>query len=134
MLFYDVRQYARSTSAFPPHHDRVEKYLNRKDVRQALHVTHNRTWASCDDSVFYHYDATSQAAPMEGYYLNLIRDYNYAALSMQPLKLLVFSGDDDAICGTHGTMSWIFALGLKVASYWQPWFFDDAIYGNRLAG
>jgi hypothetical protein len=31
-------------------------------------------------------------------------------------------------------MSWIFALGLKVASYWQPWFFDDAIYGNRLAG
>jgi len=129
------RALQESNDVYEPCWEALEtQYLNRPDVRAALHVDHNRPWASCDDPVFYHYDPASQARPMEAYYLKLIRDYNYEVLGMPPLKLLVFSGDDDAICGTHGTMSWIFALGLKVASYWQPWFFDDAIYGNRLAG
>jgi carboxypeptidase D len=50
VLFYDVRQYARSTSAFPPHHDRVEKYLNRKEVRQALHASRTpHVFKECTD-------------------------------------------------------------------------------------
>jgi hypothetical protein len=109
-------------------------YLNRRDVRTALHVDHFRAWAECDDGVFDHYDAASQAAPMEGVYLRLIRAYDYAALGMAPLKLLVYSGDDDAVCGTHGTMSWVLALGLQVEAYWQPWRFQDEDYGQRLAG
>lgn len=109
-------------------------YLNRPDVRAALHVDHARTWADCDDGVFDHYDAASSAAPMESTYLKLVRGYDYASLGMAPLKLLVFSGDDDAVCGTHGTLSWVLALGLKVESYWQPWHFQDQDYGTRLAG
>ena len=31
-------------------------------------------------------------------------------------------------------MSWIFALGLEVDSYWQPWSYLDAVYGPRLGG
>ena len=36
---YDVRSYAKSSSAFPPNHDRVERYLNSKAVRAALHAS-----------------------------------------------------------------------------------------------
>jgi hypothetical protein len=31
-------------------------------------------------------------------------------------------------------MSWLFSLGLNVTSFWEPWFFKDALYGNRLGG
>ena len=50
VLFYDVRQYAKSASSFPPHHDRVEIYLNRKEVRQALHATRTpHVFKECTD-------------------------------------------------------------------------------------
>ena len=39
VLMYDIRQYAKTSAVFPPHHDRVEKYLNNKAVRAALHAS-----------------------------------------------------------------------------------------------
>ena len=76
------------------------------------------------DLVFEGYNQTSHDAPMEPVWLDLIRGQDWAALNMAPLKLLVFSGDDDAICGVGGTQRWIFALGLNRTSFWQPWMYE----------
>jgi len=53
---------------------------------------------------------------------------------MKPPKILVFSGDNDAVCGTQGTLTWIFSLGLNVTDYWKAWRFNDPLYGERLGG
>ncbi len=39
VLMYDIRQYVKSSSVFPPNHGRVEKFLNNKAVRAALHAS-----------------------------------------------------------------------------------------------
>lgn len=114
--------------------DFMTEYLNRPDVRAMLHVDHNRTWSACDDSVFEGYAESSHNAPMEPVWKEIIRGTDWAALQMQPLKLLIFSGDNDAICGVHGTQRWLPKLGLNCTAYWEPWFFDDPLYGEQLGG
>jgi len=112
----------------------LRAYLNRADVRQALHVNHARQWTECDDLIWEHYDDQSKDAPVEHMYLEFANATDYQALRLEPLKILVFSGDDDAVCGTHGTVSWLFKLGLNVTSYWKPWRYQDPRYGPRLGG
>ena len=118
----------------PCRQDYTTAYLNRPDVRTALHVDHSREWAACDDPVWYGYDQGSSNMPMEPIYKKLIWEYDYASIGMQPLKIMVFSGDDDAICGTHGTQSWVYSLGLNITSYWERWHYLDPLYGTRLGG
>ena len=114
--------------------DFMTTYLNRADVRAALHVDHDRPWAPCDDSLFEGYDETSHDAPQQPLWREIIRKTDWSSLQMEPLKLLIFSGDNDAICGVHGTQRWIGTLGLERTSYWQPWKFTDPLYGEQLGG
>lgn len=37
----------------------------------------------------------------------------------EDLKVLVYSGDDDGVCGTVGTQEWIWDLGFQ-ARYFSP--------------
>lgn len=53
-------------------------------------------WTECDDGVFYNYSTSSSLAHMEGHYLTLV-EYDYDSLGIKPLKILVYSGDDDAV-------------------------------------
>jgi hypothetical protein len=46
-----------------------------------------------------------------------------------PLKLEVYSGDDDDNCPTLGSMQWSYALHLEATSKWAPWYYQDAVYG-----
>lgn len=87
--------------------DFMTKYLNRADVREALHIDHDRPWAPCDDPLFDGYDEASHNAPQMPLWTQIIRNTDWAQLRMPPLKLLIFSGDNDAICGVHGTQRWI---------------------------
>ena len=114
--------------------DYMTTYLNRADVRQALHVDHARPWAECDDAIFAGYDAQSHSAPMEPVWLELVRGTDWQGLGMEPLKVMIFSGDDDAICGVHGTQRWISRLGLNQTAAWSPWLYTDPIYGEQLGG
>lgn len=41
----------------------------------------------------------------------------------------VYSGDDDDNCPTLGTMQWAYGLGLEQLAKWNPWYYDDALYG-----
>lgn len=38
VLMYDTRKYVRQTSSFPPGHEPLERYLNRADVKSAIHA------------------------------------------------------------------------------------------------
>jgi carboxypeptidase C (cathepsin A) len=39
------------------------------------------------------------------------------------INILVYSGDDDSVCGTIGTQSWIWGMGYEASArtYWSPY-------------
>jgi hypothetical protein len=62
--------------------------------------------------------------------------YKYLLQGDFNLKILVYSGDDDGVCGTIGTQKWIWNLGnqLQVTSLpeedeWQPYLFHGQLAG-----
>ncbi|CAM9824709.1 unnamed protein product, partial [Laminaria digitata] len=90
-----------------------DRYLNRADVQEALHVREGTVWEQCSSKVDY--KSADMLRPMMPYYQRLLGDYG--------LKILVFSGDDDAVCATEGTQWWIYDLGYEVdeTCYWKTW-------------
>ena len=67
--------------------DFMTTYLNRADVRTALHVDHTRRWQPCDDAVFAGYDEHSHDAPMQPVWEHITRSVDWGALQMPPLKV-----------------------------------------------
>ena len=49
---YDVRIYDEDSRKYPPGKDIVEKYLNRKDVRVAIHAVHQSLYSECNTHVY----------------------------------------------------------------------------------
>merc|ERR1712176_353916 len=106
--------------------DFMTQYLNQPLVQEALNVK-NLEWEMCADDVFESWPEQDWDNKMEPYYAQLAAKYPL-------LKILVFSGDDDSVCGLHGTQYWLDNMdeyGWKVDAdnEWLPWQFD-----NQLAG
>jgi hypothetical protein len=101
------------------------KYLNRDDVRAAIHTNSTVTWSEC--SYTLDYDGKDGLKPMPPVYIDIV-SYPY------PLKLEVYSGDDDSNCPLLGTMAWMYGLGLEETSAWDAWLYDDALYGEQVGG
>ncbi|CAN0059649.1 unnamed protein product, partial [Heterosigma akashiwo] len=93
--------------------DYITKYLNQDIVKEAIHANTDIEWSECSRDLKYD-RANSMNVPMEP-------NYQFLLNSGEDLKIMVYSGDDDSVCGTIGTQSWIWALGLQVTSKWQPW-------------
>ena len=86
--------------------DWMTTYLNRADVKTALHVKSDITWADCSRSIHYQQsDGAKDITPI----------YSYLIDNKFGLDILVYSGDDDSVCGTIGTQAWIWDLGYPVA-------------------
>ena len=62
--------------------------------------------------------------PMEKYYPQILNSKTHPTL-----RILVYSGDDDSVCGTIGTQRWIYDLGFKVSSLWETWYVDGQTAG-----
>lgn len=78
----------------PCEDDYASTYLNRADVKLAIHVKEATLWESCSYKVDYNMtDSDVSTAPI----------YNYLIDGGYDLNLLVYSGDDDSVCGTIGT-------------------------------
>lgn len=95
-------------------------YLNRKDVRKAIHAEEGvGKWSSCSHKV--HYKASDRFVSQVDLYKELVTGGHN-------LDILVYSGDDDSICPTSGTQDWIFDLGVKPkpARLWSPWHSEDS--------
>lgn len=54
VLMYDTRQFVKQTSSFPPGHEPLERYLNRVDVKTAIHATSApQKFEECANPPFY---------------------------------------------------------------------------------
>lgn len=94
VLMYDARRFVHSTSQFPPGHEAVETYLNRADVKQAIHATtKTERYVECADPP---YNALSYQDG-KGVTAELTEILN------KGLKVLVYSGQYDIICNHLGT-------------------------------
>ena len=59
---------------------------------------------------------------MEPYYEFLVNQ------TVMPLKILVFSGDDDSVCGTVGTQSWIYNYWpIAAGTTWTSWHLEGQV-------
>merc|ERR1711879_801825 len=92
--------------------DYVAMYLNRDDVKAAIHAKPGFKWSMCAN---IDYNATDFNVPMMPVWKWL--------LANSELKMMIYSGDDDIVCATMGSQQFVWDLGLlpPVANIWQPW-------------
>ena len=94
VLMYDSRRFVHATSQFPPGHEAVEAYLNREDVKQAIHATNTpQKYVECADPP---YNALSYQDG-KGVTAQLTEILNNG------LRVLIYSGQYDIICNHLGT-------------------------------
>ena len=93
-------------------------YLNRLDVKMALNVNKDIVWEECSRTTKY--NLADKMLPMEKYYRTILNSETH-----QDLRILVYSGDDDSVCGTIGTQRWIYDLGFPTTSLWKTWYNND---------
>lgn len=92
-------------------------YLNNMDVQEALHVhlVGNIEWEECSRTTKY--NLADKMLPMEKYYTTILNSETHP-----DLRVLVYSGDDDSVCGTIGTQRWIYKLGFPTTKLWDTWY------------
>jgi len=90
-------------------------YLNKMDVKLALHVHTDIEWEECSRTTKY--NLADKMLPMEKYYRIILNSKTHP-----DLRVLVYSGDDDSVCGTIGTQRWIYDLGFPTTSLWETWY------------
>ncbi len=116
----------RLTDEYEPcEDDYLSTYLNRADVKEALHVKSDITWSDCSRTINYAHGEVYE--DMTTYYRYLLEGND-----KYDIDILVYSGDDDSVCATIGTQDWIYDLGYAPQSgkEWKAWKTED---GN-LAG
>ncbi len=109
VLMYDARKFMRHTSSFPPGHETLETYLNRADVKLAIHATGTpNKFQECSDPPFYalsHQDGKGVSKEL----VNILdRD----------LRILVFAGQYDLICNHIGIEKVLRGLAWKHQREW----------------
>ena len=94
--------------------DHVMAWLNRADVRAALHVDPSvGEWALCTDKLKYRYaDVVASMVPLHRKLMS------HTAPS---LRVLIYSGDVDGIVPTAGTRAWVESLAWPLAAPWRAW-------------
>lgn len=109
VLMYDARKYVRQTSSFPPGHEALERYLNRADVKQAIHATGSpNKFEECSNPPFYalsHQDGKGVTKEL-------------VSLLDRDLRVLVFAGQYDLICNHMGVEKVLRGLAWKSQRDW----------------
>jgi hypothetical protein len=94
------------------------QYLNRKDVQSAIHANYT-IWTDCGGVDYNYTDSENDMATI----------WQWLILNSD-LHMMVISGDDDSVCGTIGTQSWIWNLGYDADnSGWYSWTYNDQVAG-----
>jgi len=100
----------------------ASNYLNKIDVKKSIHVKNDVQWEECSRTTKY--NLADKMLPMEHYYKTILN-----SITHPDLRILVYSGDDDGVCGTIGTQRWIYNLGFSVSSLWDTWYLDGQTAG-----
>mmetsp|Transcript_30867 Transcript_30867/g.55249 ORF Transcript_30867/g.55249 Transcript_30867/m.55249 type:complete len:524 (-) Transcript_30867:216-1787(-) len=94
----------------------VEGYFNRPEVQAAIHANVSGMlhypWTDCTDGARLTYSRADLLSSMMPTYERLLQ---------KDIRILVYSGDIDAILPLVGTRNWVEALGLEVTERWRPW-------------
>ena len=110
VLMYDARRFVHSTSVFPPGHEALEKYLNRQDVKTAIHATSTpQRYVECADPPFFalsHQDG-------KGVTEELVRILD------RGVRMLLYSGQFDIICNHLGSEKMLRNLPWRGREQWM---------------
>jgi hypothetical protein len=93
-------------------------YLNRADVKAAIHAKELVAWEDCSSLVLDNYQRNDWEMFLEP-------TFKYLAEEAQGLRILIYSGDDDTVCSTKGTELWLNTLGWTTKEDWRPWVVED---------
>lgn len=109
IVMYDIRKRSVSTAAFPPGHEALERYLNKPDVKRALHAESQKgKYLECADPPFYalsHQDGKGVSAEL-------------VSILNQGLRVLVYSGQFDLVCHFLGNEKVLSSLPWSGQSQW----------------
>jgi len=100
----------------------ASNYLNKIEVKESLNVKSNIEWEECSRTTKY--NLMDKMLHMQHYYKTILNSKTHP-----DLRVLVYSGDDDGVCGTIGTQRWIYDLGFSVSSLWNTWYLDGQTAG-----
>ncbi len=89
-------------------------YLNRPDVKAAIHAQGSVAWEDCSSLVLDNYQRADWGVVLEP-------TFRFLAEEAQDLRILLYSGDDDTVCSTLGTSMWLETLGWTTKDDWRPW-------------
>lgn len=78
----------------PCREDYVYAYLNSPAVKAALHVEPSIYWEACSYSIQY--------SSVDSSVVSTVPIYKYLIDNKFGLNILIYSGDDDSVCGTIG--------------------------------
>eukprot|EP01136_Pigoraptor_vietnamica_P004881 Opistho-1_new@35718 len=92
--------------------DYVQTYINRADVKTAIHAKTSISWSQCTGSINYDFNHGSML-PL------------YPQFFDAKLRVLIYSGDTDGVLPTVGTEGWLARLPITVTKAWQPWTGSD---------
>lgn len=119
---YDIRKYG---VAFPPGKEMVEKYLNRADVRKAIHDTNDPDqYVECANPPYDHLSQWDGVGVTK----------EVASVLEGGLQLLFFNGQYDLICNHVGNEKWLTMLEWSGAQAYREahrssWIVDGAVAG-----
>jgi len=127
-----IQQYAKAGSRvhkamvkkiYPPYKpcedEYTSLYLNRADVQRAIHANIPYAWHDCSSRVNYAYsDVEKSVLPL---YQDFFKNTN--------LRILIYSGDVDAIVPYSGTREWVYKLNRPIVDPWKPYYIGKQVGG-----
>jgi len=107
----------------PCSEDYATTYLNRADVRKALHVTdQSAEWNMCSDDVGNKWLTEDIARNVNVLYDELVSVF-------KSIKVLVYSGDDDSVCSSSSTQKWLWGMNWTITEPWTSWSVNQQLAG-----
>ncbi|KAE8899688.1 Pheromone-processing carboxypeptidase [Phytophthora fragariae] len=109
--FYDVRQYVHSVGAYPSGQNNIVKYMNKLEVRKALHGNEDKNFRFelCSNGVYQalsKFDGVSTLDKVE-------------SLLQGGLRMLFYNGQWDMMCNHYGTEKLLLNLNWNGSDAYQ---------------
>ncbi|GMF15611.1 unnamed protein product [Phytophthora lilii] len=109
--FYDVRQYVHSVGAYPSGQDNIVKYMNKMEVRKALHGNDDKNFRFdiCSNGVFRALSKFDGVSTLD----------KVQSLLQEGLRMIFYNGQWDMMCNHYGTEKLLLNLNWNGSDAYQ---------------